>query len=143
MSILTSISRILGLASILNFLIVIFMIIFSSTNHKLIGVIANPNLRSTKGSESIQRDIARHFSITIRIDYDVIAHDKVIFSFALVKSRAAIMISKAQLARGKKFNARRQHTTGASPLSSGVPKKTPPAVLTGRRGRQDNGKRGI
>lgn len=96
----------MGLSSILNFLPSSGFLFLSDNiqqhSPNLIDVTANPDLQSTKPSESIQRGIACLSSIAIRIDYDVIARDKVIFS-TLVKSRAAVMISKAQLTREKEI----------------------------------------
>lgn len=99
------------------------MITFSII-HKLMDVTANPNLRSTKRTESIQRPSVTPFpdkwQFAFRLRRN--ARDKMISS-TLVKSRSAVMISKARLTREKKFKRGSQHTADASPLSSGVPKK--------------------
>lgn len=73
----------------------------------------------------------------ICIDYNVRAHDEILFT--PVKSEARC------ISRKREFNSHISHTfMNASPSSSGASRKTPLAVLTGRRGgRQDNGKRGV
>lgn len=73
----------------------------------------------------------------IYIDYNVRAHDEILFT--PVKSEARC------ISRKREFNSHISHTfMNASPSSSGASRKTPLAVLTGRRGgRQDNGKRGV